>query len=668
MRTGASRLLSRPWVLLSALVAASVAGRSIAGLRVEGLWIVPDEMIWGELGRSLWEDGSLRLFGDDAPFFGLVYPALVGGPLTLAGLEAGYDALKVVQALVMSLAAVPVFLWARRPAGDAWALVAAALTLAVPGLLYTGLILSEVAFYPVAVLAAWAMAAALETPTRFRQALLVGAVVLAVATRLQALLLPLAFVTALGLQAAFDRDLRTVRRLWPSVAAFAALGGAWLGWRTLAAGSVSGVLGGYAAAAEVGYEAGPVLRSTLYHAGELVLATGIFPACAFALLLLRPGPSRAVRAYLATTLSLTLWLLLQTGAFTSAYVDGLSGRYLLPLAPLLFVGFAMWLAEGAPRTRLSAGLVAFGMLALLVAMPLRDLVVQEAAWQSPAVIALIWLREHAGDAGMELLAWGGAAAALALFALVPRRLVWVLPALAGVALAFSSFAATREVRQNVAFDQRNLLGGERGWVDAAGDEPAAYVYLGAGYPNLVWHQLFWNERIRRVYVLAGYEPEGGFPVQQSVRAAADGTLVTPDGRELEERLVVAPAPVAFVGEELASIDIREYEDVGLKLWRVDPPARLSWHRAGVRHDGDMHEPATLVAYDCPGGRLQLTLLTKLSTQVELRVNGELVRTLRFAGEEFVNTTVLPPPGAEVCVFEVIPDSLLGSTRFEFVRD
>jgi hypothetical protein len=73
-------------------------------------------------------------------------------------------------------------------------------------------------------------------------------------------------------------------------------------------------------------------------------------------------------------------------------------------------------------------------------------------------------------------------------------------------------------------------------------------------------------------------------------------------------------------------------------------------------------------WDCQGGRLELTLLPKLSTRVELKVNGRHVRTIRFHGEEFVNATVFPPPGAGSCRFEVIPDSLLGSTVFQFVRD
>lgn len=652
---------------LAGLVAVSTAARSLAGLRIDGLWIVPDEMIWAELGRSLWEDGALRVFGE-TQVFGLVYPALVGAPLTLAGLEAGYDALKVLQALVMSLAAVPVYLWSRRLAGSGWALAAAALTLAIPGLLYSGLVLSEVAFYPVMILVAWAMASALESPTRGRQALLVGAVVLAAATRLQALVLPLVLVTALVFQAVFERDLRRPLRLWPAVAVLGALGVAWVAWQSIAAEALSGALGGYAAAAEAEYDAGDVARFAVYHASELLLAVALFPACAVALLLVRAllgrEDSPAVRAYLATALSLGLWLVVQTGAFASVYVNGLSGRYLLPLAPVLFVGFAVWLARGAPRTRLAAGLVAVGALGLLLAVPLRDLVVQEAAWQSPSVIPLIWLREAFGDGGMELVLWGGAAAALAVFALVPRRAAVVMPAVTLTVLAFSSAVATREAVQNIAFDQKNLVGGRHRWIDTRADGSAAYLFVGERPVNFVWHQVFWNERLERVYALA----EAPLPRAIPVGVRGDGSLILPGGGKAEQPYVVAVDAVALVGEPIDRVPLASANQSGLTLWRIEAPVRIRSLRTGVREDGDMHEPGRMRVWDCQAGRLELTLLPKASTRVELRVNGETVQVLDdIAGKEFVQAAVSPPSEADVCVFEVVPDSLLGSTRFEFVR-
>ena len=120
--------------------------------------------------------------------------------------------------------------------------------------------------------------------------------------------------------------------------------------------------------------------------------------------------SPAVSAYSATALALTAWLVVQAGAFTSVFVRGFSDRYLLPLAPVLFVGFAVWLARGAPRPRLATAAVALGAFALLAVLPLRDLIVQEAAWQSLGVVPLLWLRERWGEGNLELVFWLGAAA------------------------------------------------------------------------------------------------------------------------------------------------------------------------------------------------------------------------------------------------------------------
>jgi hypothetical protein len=656
------RLLS-PWSVLVALICASVVARAISGLRIGGLWIAPDEMIWAGLGQRLWEHGDLRLFGGPEKVYGVVYPALVGGPLALAGLERGYDALKILQPIVMSLTAVPVFLWARRLATPGWALLAAALTLAVPGLLYTGLVMSEVVFYPVVVLAAWATASALEDPSRGRQALLVGAVVLASATRLQALVLPLVVVTAAGLHALALRDARRLVRLWPAYAAFLVLGGAWL----LVRGSPSGSLGSYSEAASAGYSVGDVLRFTEYHAAAVLLLVALVPACAVALLVVQALAGRerspAVAAYSATALALTAWLVVQAGAFTSVYVRGFSDRYLLPLAPVLFVGFAAWLARGAPRPRLATGAVALGAFALLAVLPLRDLIVQEAAWQSLGVVPLLWLRERWGEANLELVFWVGAAVALAAFALVPRRALLVLPAIALAVLVIASTTSTREVIQNVAYDQQHLVGGRHAWIH----EPAAYVYAGEQPVNIVWHQVFWNDELQRVYALGGLSRSAALPLGSVVRPAPDGRLLDASGRAIREPYAVAAQAVQLEGRVVDEVPIENV--IGLRLWRLAQPARVRSLLTGVRDQGDMHEPGVMQVWGCRGGRLQLTLLWKLSTRVELRVNGRHVRTLRpHPGEDFVNTTVQPPPGADVCRFEVIPDSLLGSTRFEFVRD
>src|SRR5215203_2359533 len=183
----------RERLALVGLVAVSAALRFAAALDVPTPWIAPDEMLYGLLGRGLYATGRLSFLGGDVGYYSLVYPALVGLPLSLHDTALGYTVLKAVQAVAMSLAAVPVYLWGRTLMRPGWALGAAALTVAIPGLAYSGLLMTEVAFYPLLVVAAWAAARALERPTVARQAVLLGAVLLAAATRLQAVVLVPAF-------------------------------------------------------------------------------------------------------------------------------------------------------------------------------------------------------------------------------------------------------------------------------------------------------------------------------------------------------------------------------------------------------------------------------------------------------------------------------------------
>ena len=174
-------------------------------------------------------------------------------------------------------------------------------TLALPGLAYSGLVMSEVAFYPVIVAAVWAAARALESPTRGRQAVLVLAFVLAVATRLQAVVLVPVFATALALESAIARRRIRLSAFAPSFFGAALAGAAWLGWKLVAHESL---LGGYRDVAG-SYSLGRAARFVGYHATDVALLAGIFPLCALLVLLwsgLRQGEQDArVRAYLAVS-------------------------------------------------------------------------------------------------------------------------------------------------------------------------------------------------------------------------------------------------------------------------------------------------------------------------------------------------------------------------------
>jgi hypothetical protein len=72
-----------------------------------------DETTYSELARSLYRTGGLEILGHPAGLYSLTYPAIAGLPLSVGDVKLGYELLKPWQALVMSLTAVPVYLWGR---------------------------------------------------------------------------------------------------------------------------------------------------------------------------------------------------------------------------------------------------------------------------------------------------------------------------------------------------------------------------------------------------------------------------------------------------------------------------------------------------------------------------------------------------------------------------
>lgn len=640
-----------PWAILAALLAASTGLRAWAALDVRGPWIAADEVIYSELGRSLYAHGSFSILGQPARFYSLVVPALVGGPLSLHDLALGYDLLRVLQALVVSLTAVPAYLWARSLGAGRFALAAAALTLALPGLAYSGLVMSEVEFLPVLTLAAWALSAALARPTPLRQALLLGAIALAAATRLQALVLVPVLLTALVVKAALDRDLRGALRLWPAVGGIAALAGAYAAWRLSAGGPAGELLGAYRAAGEVGYTVSDAARFSLYHLGDVLLLTAVAPACAVAVLaagaLRGRERSPEVRAYLATGLALVAWLVVEVGTFASRHVGRLAERDLLGLAPVLFVGFAVWLARGAPRPRVAAPVAAAAAVGLVAALPMGRLVSQASIPDAFTTIPLWRLQVHSPGVDLRLVTALAAAAAAAAFALLPRRLV---TALCLAALAAISISTSRVVAAQSQLVRLATVGAEARWIDRAAEGPVAFVYSGETNWNAVWFNVFWNRRIDRVYSFVGIlVPHLDAPAQPTIGPLPDGRLVLADKAPIAGRDFVAGPSLELVGTPVARAVVPQ-----LTLWRAPAPPRLRAWIQGARVDEHGRTHAYVQVYACRGARLALTLLAPRATRVELKRNDAVVRTVRLrAGETWRGSLVAPPPGrpgGSICTF------------------
>jgi hypothetical protein len=649
-----------PW--LGLLVAVSTLLRFWAATRIPTPWIAPDELIYAELSRSLWEHGTLHLLGRPTSFFSFVYPAIAGGPLSAPNVHAGYTLLKAIQALLVSLTAVPVYLWGRKFASPRPALVAAALALAIPDLAYSGLILTDVALYPVLVLGAWAMAATLVRPTLARQGLLLAAIVLASATRLQAVVLAPAFVTAVGVKALLDRELRWAARLWPTAAGFAALGVGWAGYQLRNGGPATKLFGAYQAAGEVHYTLGEVVRFCLYHAADVVLFTGVAPVCALVVLLaVRPAGAEA-RAYLAVAASVTAWLVAEVGVFASRHVGHLAERNLFALAPILFLAVALWLDRGAPRPPAATGVALTGVLLLVGYLPTSRLVNAATIPDALTLVPFHRLHVHAPGLNVRLVVLVAAAVAAAAFAFVPRRLAWLVPAALVAVFAGASVNVSRVVAAEATLVQPGTVGAHPRWIDEHVPGPVAYLYTGDVYWNSVWENLFWNRRLDRVYDLLLAAVPGGIP-QDSLGPYGDGRLVDKFGHGPDVRYVVASDSLLFAGRRIADAGN------GISLWQVDRPWRLRQWTQNVRFDGTVERHAKLVVYACRGGTFRLSLRVRRPTGIRLFRNE---RPVRFFAFTLGDTTTIrlaakapKPLGKNLCTLDLFTRKPVQVERFDF---
>jgi hypothetical protein len=655
---------------LAALVLISTAFRAWAAVEVPVPWITPDETVYGMLGRSLYLDGSLTILGGPTPFYSLLTPVLTGFPLTAFGLATGLDVLQGLQAFVMSLAAVPVYFWGRTLVSRRSALVAAALALATPALVYSGLMMTEVIFYPLLVLAAWAGAEAIARPTRRSQVLFVLAVLAVAATRIQAIVLLPVFASAALVDAAVTRSWSNLRRLGLAAGALGALVVAWIAWRL---GSGSGTLGGYEVVASTSYSASDAARFVVYHAASLLILCALFPAAAVALLLIRAlrrgEPDARVRAYLAMAASLSVWLVVEVGVFASRYSDRIVERNLVGLAPVLFLGLALWLERGAVGTRFERSAVAIAAAALLLVLPVKRYVTVYGMHDTMTWIPLYKLVQATSPGTLVAVYSAVAGVAAVALALLPGRVLRFVPAVLVVALVAASVVSSRFTVDQAAAQQRAFLGDDPSWIDHAADDAAAYLYDGEPSWDGVWETLFFNPRTDRVYDLDLAEVPGPLP-QAHVEIQPDGSVFVPPSAKQPPPFAVVSTWISLVGERVAQVTQQGLTQAGLHLWRIEPPLRVSTRTSGLQVNGDIYATVTarLVAYGCRTGTFRLTLIIKQPETVEIHVNGRLARRLTFAEPAPSWHGEFPASGrGGACTLEVTPTGLVGTTVFEFDR-
>ena len=149
-----------------------------------------DELLYSKLAQSIASGHGLVLRGETV-FFPAPLPILAQAPAWLVhSLASGYVLAKAVNVGVMSAAVFPAYALARRLVRPSYALLAAAMTVAGPVLVYAPYLMSEALAYPVFLLALATMVCAFERPSRVMEAAVVAVSLAAVVTRVQFVVFP----------------------------------------------------------------------------------------------------------------------------------------------------------------------------------------------------------------------------------------------------------------------------------------------------------------------------------------------------------------------------------------------------------------------------------------------------------------------------------------------
>ena len=592
--------------MLGALVAASFLVRLVTGwLRATPNYF-SDEYLYAELGRSLLESGRPLVRGVELSFPALLQP-FVTAPAWLAGdVEVSYRIIQALGAVAMSLAAVPVFLLARRLGiARPLALGAAAFSLAIPDLLFASWVTAEPFAYPLLLAAVLTAVALLAEPTRGRAALFLAFTALGMFTRVQFVVLPLCFVVAVLIVGARERRLRSVAREQSIVLAVFALGAL-----LAAAAGFHRVLGLYesaldsrAAPVELLERAGVNALVLAYASGWILLPGALL---AFGLVLAKPL-TRSELAFGAFALPLVATLLLEAGLVGA--VEHAQERYVFYVLPLVAVGFCLYAGRGWPARTYHA-LIAAVLVTATAVIPLAGFAAAEGKAHSPFLLAAFRVEEWVGSPGTgSLLLAAGAAALLAAGVVLSRT-----PRLgASVALSLAIAAAGTASAAAVAFDNRNaaavrtaFLPEDPSWVDSQGVDDVVLVRGPQGVKTEALEQLFWNRSVDRVALLPGAE-QLDHVHSPTLRVRGDGTLL------LGDRPVRSPLLVdGYAGTlRLADADILG-SSPSFALWQPRGDARLSLYFAGRYGDGWLAGAGRLYVWPSrPGGvlvrRLELPL-------------------------------------------------------------
>jgi uncharacterized membrane protein len=574
-------------------------------------WLFGDELQLTQLSRAIADTGHAARRGQPYSFTTL-WSYVLAPAWLIDNLHTAYATVKYMTVIVMTATVFPAYAAARLLVGRRPALFVAAASAAIPAVAYSSMIVEEPLAYFWSTLSLFLILRALITPSRWWIGGAVLASLIAPLVRGELAVVPVIFALAgvfLLWRSAWVENRRAAWSAWD-----------WVGFVTLAVGAVvivSAVLGHKSL--EWNYATrlykGRMLDLGLNAAGALTIGLGVLPVVAgLAVLWRAPGEQtgRELRVFRSVLLAAIVSFGLYT-AVKSTYVSITFGTYtyernLIYLAPLLFLGTALWLEQRRLHPVALAASAAF-VLVLVLTTPYE--MGQDLSYNAPGLAILqqanryLQLDPTGAKIGLVALLLFSIALLLAP-SYLGRSAVWLVVLVAGAVVAWNltaeiSFASASNRSSDRFVDN---IRAPFTWVDdVTGGAPTLYIGQQMSDQNGEWLTEFWNRSIKAVWSVDG-------------TAQGPGPFLTPDARPADGVLcsrnhcgnwgfpyAVEEQGIELVGKTVATHIHRA--GGGLEPWRlvkIVEPLRLRGSVTGVYSDGWTGSASAYTRYSTEGNQ------------------------------------------------------------------
>ncbi len=570
-----------PVQALSAVIAASVIGRTLAGwFRATPIYF-PDEYIYSEVGRSIADHGRPLVRGASAHFPALLQPILTAPAWLFDDVDTSFRTIQLINSVVMSLGAVAVFWLARRLGLSPWVGVAvAAFSLAIPDMLYAGWILADPFAFPLVLAATAAATAALDKPTKRAQFAFVAFAGLATFARVQFVVLPVCFVAAMAILGLRERRLGQAvkeQRL--------ALGLLSLGLVPVFIAGPRSVLGYYDSVVSLDLSPVPIVRwmgadgMLLLYSSSWVLVPGALMGLALALWKPR---SRAEFGFAVFSSLVALAVVFEAALYAANGADRIQERYFFAILPLIGILFALYMSRGLPH-RVPHALIAGAALALSARVPLSGFSAADGKSNSPLLLAVGLLEQKVGDVGLASLTIALVVAGLSIVAAAavffPRIAMPLLVSLAVAGGCVASIGATSFGHQAASNVYDTTLWPDPSYVDDADLGNVALLATPSNDRGYMTEQLFWNRSVDRLLLLPDASPPDAFKAEQTT-IGDDGSILVGGQPYTGPLLVDAYSATTELRGARPVARTRIY-----RLWAPEGTPRLSLYVVNRFYDG-----------------------------------------------------------------------------------